>query len=447
MGRWACVALMLVGAAWSGAQPTLVPPEILAQIEDTDPNPPLPRFMTPREKLLPLPAPPRGPLAPPSGVVDTPAEYELCDGLLIRWGTFNSILTQLVVGVTTLDPTARMWIIVASTSEQASATSTLQSAGADLSQVVFIIAPTNTVWIRDYGPRFIFEENGSRAIVDHIYNRPRPLDDAIPGVIGQRWGEAVYALPLYHGGGNFHLFDNADAFLTDLIVTENPTLTPDQIIGLFRDYQNVNTLITAGFPTSIDATRHIDMWFTPVGARKVIIGQYAGAETYPARQITNNMAAYMQSQGYTVYRTPGWNSGSGGYNGTHYTYTNSVIINNLCFIPWYSRAEDAQALTAYQQAMPNHTMRQIDCRTIIGSAGALHCIVMHVPQSRAALGDLNCDGAVNAFDIGPFVLALTNPSGYAAAYPNCNRHRADVNLDGDVNVFDIDAFVARLGGG
>jgi hypothetical protein len=32
-------------------------------------------------------------------------------------------------------------------------------------------------------------------------------------------------------------------------------------------------------------------------------------------------------------------------------------------------------------------------------------------------GDVNCDGAINAFDIDPFVLALTDPVAYAAEYP------------------------------
>jgi hypothetical protein len=60
------------------------------------------------------------------------------------------------------------------------------------------------------------------------------------------------------------------------------------------------------------------------------------------------------------------------------------------------------------------------------------------------LGDLNCDGVLNAFDIDPFVLALTDPAGYAAAWPNCDRMLADINGDGVVNAFDIDAFVALI---
>jgi hypothetical protein len=55
--------------------------------------------------------------------------------------------------------------------------------------------------------------------------------------------------------------------------------------------------------------------------------------------------------------------------------------------------------------------------------------------------DMDCDGFVDAMDIDPFVLALSNPSGYATAYPNCNWMNADCNADQAVNAFDIDPFV------
>ena len=66
------------------------------------------------------------------------------------------------------------------------------------------------------------------------------------------------------------------------------------------------------------------------------------------------------------------------------------------------------------------------------------------------LGDLNCDNAVNVFDIDPFVLALTSGAGfeaYYAVYPDCDAMLADANGDGAVNVFDIDPFVELLVGG
>ena len=68
-----------------------------------------------------------------------------------------------------------------------------------------------------------------------------------------------------------------------------------------------------------------------------------------------------------------------------------------------------------------------------------------VPLSHQA-GDLNCDCLIDAFDIDPFVLALTDPAGYAAAWPDCDHMLADCNGDGVVDAFDIDPFVELLTG-
>jgi len=62
------------------------------------------------------------------------------------------------------------------------------------------------------------------------------------------------------------------------------------------------------------------------------------------------------------------------------------------------------------------------------------------------LGDLNCDGSVDGFDIQPFVLALTNPDAYAAAYPTCDILNGDCNDDGAVDGFDIQCFVELITG-
>jgi len=60
-------------------------------------------------------------------------------------------------------------------------------------------------------------------------------------------------------------------------------------------------------------------------------------------------------------------------------------------------------------------------------------------------GDANCDGAVNNFDIDPFVLALVDAGRYALEHLTCDALcTADCNGDGLVNNFDIDPFVRLL---
>ena len=66
----------------------------------------------------------------------------------------------------------------------------------------------------------------------------------------------------------------------------------------------------------------------------------------------------------------------------------------------------------------------------------------------AARGDMNCNGSVNFGDINPFVLYLSNFSGWQAAYPGCNPVNGDINQDGTYPSFrDINPFVALLSGG
>lgn len=69
----------------------------------------------------------------------------------------------------------------------------------------------------------------------------------------------------------------------------------------------------------------------------------------------------------------------------------------------------------------------------------LYCRIASVP------GDLNGDGALNMFDIDPFVLALVNLPGFRTQYPGVDAVCAgDLNRDGRLNLFDVDPFVELL---
>ncbi len=60
------------------------------------------------------------------------------------------------------------------------------------------------------------------------------------------------------------------------------------------------------------------------------------------------------------------------------------------------------------------------------------------------LGDMNCDGAINASDIDGFVLAVVDPAAYEAQFPLCDVQRADTSGDTAVNAGDIDNFVTLV---
>jgi len=84
--------------------------------------------------------------------------------------------------------------------------------------------------------------------------------------------------------------------------------------------------------------------------------------------------------------------------------------------------------------------------TWIGALVLLVTIVTTAYGQLPQLGDLNCDGVVNQSDIEPFLLAVNDPAGYAAQYPNCDINNADINGDGVVNSLDIQPFFDLLRG-
>ncbi len=59
-------------------------------------------------------------------------------------------------------------------------------------------------------------------------------------------------------------------------------------------------------------------------------------------------------------------------------------------------------------------------------------------------GDANCDGGVDFFDIDPFLQALFDPAGYAAAFCGGEICAVDVDCSGGVDFFDIDPFLDCL---
>lgn len=356
----------------------------------------IPRYMTDIEKQWVAehgwPARPRVATAQPSGPLHCVAEYEQMEGILIAWeGTTaqKTILAQMGREITTTANT-RLYVSCDNAATQTSATSSLTSAGANMSKVIFSLRTTDTIWLRDYGPRYCYEGD-VRVVVDHTYNRPRPNDDVVPQSFAASKKNPYYEFQnlygnfqLIHGGGNYHLDAAGRGYASRLTVNENPTLTEPQIVDVWGRYWGVQHTFFNPLPSSIDSTQHIDMWMQALGDNRMMISDWPLASGSAQDVICDGAAATLAAAGYTVFRCPALSVG-----GTHYTYTNVAICNNLLLLPTYTNATvvpyNAQALAAWQAATAGTgitNIAQIDCQGIVTSAGVMHCIVMHIPVPR-----------------------------------------------------------------
>jgi len=333
---------------------------------------------------------------PTSGLIASPPEYSPTRGVLYAYvpGQWTNIVTQMVKELTndpncpTCDEVA--YVVVRNSSEENTARNAFIAAGANMNKVKFLRFSLNALWIRDYGPHFIWQ-NGVLALTDSHYYPTRPLDNFVPTQVGMDYQPdpnfptlkmKTYDQPLYFSGGNFQPGPNRTGFVTTLVNGDNPAsagFDAALIAEIYNRYQGIDTLhVFSALPASVDGTGHIDMWFYLVDEDDVIISQFKPGSNATAISITNNAVPYMQNLGFTVHRTPAWNTGS-----THWTYTNAYRVNNRIFTIRYNAypTENAAALAAFQAAAgPGVLLNPIECTDIIPAAGAIHCIVMQVPR-------------------------------------------------------------------
>jgi len=326
---------------------------------------------------------------PTMGLIESPAEYDPMQGVLFCFTSSyqSDVVTDLVSALTgddNHDEIAYVW--VSSSSQQSIATGMFSSAGANMSKVEFIVGPMDSIWMRDYGPHFIFQDE-TLCLVDSHYYQSRDQDNFIPTLVGDDFFNIpTYDMGVFYSGGNFQPGPNRSGFTTELLFNDNPSsegFNESNIADLFKQYQGIDTLhVFPQLPSSVDGTGHIDMWMNIVDEDTVIISRFIPGSNPTAITITENAVTYMESLGFEVYRTPAWNVGN-----VHYTYTNAFRVNDRYFIIYYDEGnsaysdEDDEAYANFSAAAGiDVEIIPIDCYDIIPASGAIHCIVMQVPR-------------------------------------------------------------------
>ena len=287
------------------------------------------------------------------------AEFESMEGVLIRYPF--GINYQLIAAMSAED---KVVTVVSSSSQQNTVTSSYTSNGVNLDNCEFLIAPSNSYWTRDYGPWYIYD--GSEvAIVNFIYNRPRPDDNDMPIAMAGFLGIDLYGMSVEQTGGNYMTDGCGISAASDLVIEENPNLSVAQINQYMEDFLGINTYYTIPDPnnTYID---HIDCWGKFLGVDKVLIREVPA--THAQYDEIEATADYFAGQNcswgypYEVFRvnTP-----------NNQPYTNSLILNKRVFVPITGSGWDDDALAAYEEAMPGYEIAGFTGSW--ESTDALHC--------------------------------------------------------------------------
>ena len=303
---------------------------------------------------------------PPTGEPRFVAEFEPMQGVMIRYplGIPESLVVQLANN-------CRVYCIV-STSYQSQAQNTFQNAGVNMDNLTFVNAPSDSYWVRDYGPWYIFEDRNP-AIVDNIYNRPRPNDDNMSGVFAEFWDIPMYGMNLQHTGGNMMEDGRGHGVSDDLVLQENG-YNEENVRNKMRDYLGIDPYHITIDPQG-DYIAHVDCWGKYLAPDKILIARLP--QSNPRYPYYEQVAEYFDTTlccwgyPYRVYRV----DEPGGY--TLAPYTNSLILNKTVYVPLGDNGTYNQnALAVYQEAMPGYEIIGVtnnSWSTGWENTDALHC--------------------------------------------------------------------------
>ena len=270
-----------------------------------------------------------------------------------------------------------------------------ESTGTNLSDVSFYVFKLDTIWLRDFGPRFLETESKPESI-DFYYDGTRPLDDQFPNKWGEFAGVKNTTVEWTLQGGNLISNGEGLAFTSTRFFEDNRVQFPFQsrpgnveyerrklVVDSFKKETNIDRLLFLR-PLNPEATKHVDMLTTFLAPNHMLVARLDSRVDPVNARILDENARFLQTvkvNGRPMrvdridipprqdkYWSP---------------YTNVIFANDLVLIPTYksdSPALVSRAIQTYRRLLPGKQIDTIDMTSMKKLEGALHCLSINVPE-------------------------------------------------------------------
>lgn len=348
--RRAAAALSLVSYLVAACAPRPVPQQDDARASTPAPHPP--------------------PALAPLGLA---GEWEPAERLLVSWADQTDDLAPFFAEVIAAAVNeVEVTVVVSETVDASPLYAQVARLGVDLSRLRVEPAPLDTMWIRDYGPLVVRTETG-RKIMDFAYSAERPGDDRLPGVVAERWGLPLKALPIDLEGGHIQADGMGRCIVTESLFTALGDLSAIAEADIWRDLGCTEISTVPGL--NGEATGHLDMFAYVTGPGSVIVGKYAPGEDDDNAIVLDEAALTLEDAGFQVRRIPMPGNST---REIFRTYTNALALNDVVLVPVYGDDSkfESEALAVFRDAFPERRVIAIASDEIIRLAGAVHCVTM-----------------------------------------------------------------------
>lgn len=289
----------------------------------------------------------------------------------------------------------KVHIVAYDEKEQSRIEKLLITSGVKMSQVDFVIAKSDDVWVRDTGPMFVFDETGKLTIADFGFDGwgekvEFDNDDQIPVAAGKQKNVPVIDISDFVLEGGSIEMDGHGTLMASLssVVSKNrnQTLTVVQAEEYLSQYLGVTNFIWLDGVTDEDITdAHIDGMARFLDKNTILtVSENDFSELYESINMedysTMRSAKNTAGKTYELVELPLTKKNAKGldYKGS---YLNYYIGNKVVLVPIYEDENDNTALEIITELYPERKIVPIVVNTLFQYGGMLHCVTQQQPVS------------------------------------------------------------------
>ncbi len=254
----------------------------------------------------------------------------------------------------------------------------------------FIRIETDDIWIRDYGPFFVYNEKGREKIAKFEFNAwgekfpPWDCDRMVPHGIAKKRRLAVKEFPFVFEGGAIEV--NGDGLgITTLPClvgkNRNPKADIRKVEAAIREALGLSDLLVLPDGLCGDHTDgHIDNVARFVSPNRIAVAWEADQSKPNFSRLLRNRTIletwirrhYGESAAVDPIQIP--TQKKLGRSTLPASYMNFIFLNGALVYPKYEEPFDSAAEAYFANVFPNREIIGIDCSCVIREGGSLHCL-------------------------------------------------------------------------
>ncbi|WP_258061976.1 agmatine deiminase family protein [Arthrobacter sp. ZGTC412] len=267
--------------------------------------------------------------------------------------------------------------------------------------IAVVEVPLDDAWLRDSGPTFVHQPDGSVAAIDWIFNgwgaqewASWDKDQEVARAVADQAGAPARSVSLVNEGGGFHVDGEGTVLLTETVQLDpgrNPGATKESVEaeihsalgtskaiwlprGLTRDYNEFGT------------RGHVDIVAAFAGPGTVLLHRQDDA-AHPDHAVYLQLRTALQGQldahgrPLRIIDVPAPTVLKDEEGFVDWSYINHYVGNNVVVLCSFDDPNDTIAAGILERAYPGRTVELVDARDIFAFGGGIHCITQQQPAT------------------------------------------------------------------